>query len=160
MSKKRGLVSINGTKGIWIIRIVFPIVGLGFFIGSFFLAKEVYFPDYEPVEIVGTISDIKISHSGSGKNRTTKHNVYVDYTYGHYEYKHVNYGYYKAGMRENDSVPIKLNPAKPGEPKSAEGETFGFIMLLFFGLVFTGVGIGFNVYEARKKIVNRGNELL
>jgi hypothetical protein len=122
-------------------KLLFSGFGLVFVVVGIMMAMHFSKINKEAVDVTATISRIEVTTKTVRRNGRTRnekeHDVYVDYTFEGEEYEDVNMGFYKTGMKEGQTVTVKVLPSNPGQ-------CYGYTGMLF-PLLFSGLGFLFFV---------------
>ncbi len=121
-----------------ILFLIFGLAGIAMLIGGFlFMRSSMRFQSIA-VEVTGTISNIESQRSSDGDIR---HRTFVDYSYNGENFEDMPLRYYNSGMYVGKDIPLLVDPGDPGHISSKSGDTFGYILLLGMGIVFTLTGL-------------------
>lgn len=88
---------------------------------------------------IAVITDIDTYRTGSGDNRTTHHDVYVEYRVDRQVYNGM-LDYYSSSMYVGKEIEVMYNPNNPADIRGSSN--FTWIILAFMGLIFGAVGGG------------------
>lgn len=110
---------------------------------------------------MAVITDIDTYTTGSGDDRTTHHDVYVEYRVGRQVYESM-LDYYSASMHVGKEIEVMYNPADPDDIRGSKN--FSWLILALIGLIFSGVGGGIffaNVAASinHKKLLENGDRV-
>lgn len=120
-----------------LIFLVFGLVGVGLIIGGFvYMSNSLRFQSIA-VEVSGTITSITTRVDSDGD---THHSVLVSYNYGSQNFDNVHLSFYSSNMYEGKEIPLLVDPDNPRHMTSKFGDTFGYMMLLGMGLIFSLTG--------------------
>lgn len=72
---------------------------------------------------------------------TTRHDVYVSYTYEDRQFEYVELNSWYAGMKVGNKVNILCNPNNPGSIRMAESANIALIIITSMGLIFLLTGV-------------------
>lgn len=89
------------------------------------------------VEVQGTITSITAHRDSDGDS---SHTVLVSYSYEGRDFDNARLGFYSSNMYEGKKITLLIDPDNPGRVTSRTGDTFGYIMLLGMGLIFSLIG--------------------
>ena len=151
----------NSFTFVVLIFLIFGLIGVGLIIGGFvYMSSSLRFQSIA-VEVSGTITNITTRVDSDGD---THHSVLVSYSYGGRDFNNVHLSFYSSSMYEGKVIPLLVDPGNPGHMTSKSGDTFGYMMLLGMGLIFSLVGFiplgGMLASSQRdKKLVENGKLL-
>lgn len=110
---------------------------------------------------MAVITDIDTYRTGSGDDRTTHHDVYVEYRVDRQVYNGM-LDYYSSSMYVGKEIEVMYNPNNPADIRGSSN--FVWIILAFMGLIFGAVGGGIffaNITAGgkRKKLMESGDRV-
>lgn len=155
-------MKIRGTEGTTnLLGIVFLLVGVIMIVASVctFVAEKKFEAKAETTTAV--ITEIDTYTTGSGDDRTTHHDVYVEYRVDRQVYNGM-LNTYTSSMYEGKEIEVMYDPENPGNVRVSN--YIAPIILIFMGLIFGGVGGGLffaNVAASgkRKKLLENGDRV-
>lgn len=155
-------MKIRGAEGtLNLIGIIFLLIGVIMVIASVctFVGAKRFEANAE--KTMAVITEIDRYTTGSGDDRTTHHDVYVEYRVDRQVYNCM-LNTYTSSMYEGKEIEVMYDPANPGDVRV--NDYIAPIILAFMGLVFGGVGGGMffsNVAASvkRKKLLENGDKV-
>lgn len=88
---------------------------------------------------IAVITDIDTYTTGSGDDRTTHHDVYIEYRVDRQVYNGT-LDYYSSSMYVGKEIEVMYNPADPNDVRGSKN--FTWLIPAFIGLIFGAVGGG------------------
>ena len=155
-------MKVRGTEGTTnLLGIVFLLVGVIMIVASVctFVGEKQFEAKAEKTTAV--ITEIDRYTTGSGDDRTTHHDVYVEYRVDRQVYNCM-LNTYTSSMYEGKEIEVMYDPENPGDVRVSN--YIAPIILVFMGLIFGGVGGGLffaNIAAGskRKKLMANGERL-
>jgi len=156
-------MKIRGAEGtINLLGIVFLLVGVIMIVASIvtFVSNKQFEASAE--KTMAVITEIDRYTTGSGDDRTTHHDVYVEYRVDRQVYNCM-LNTYNSSMYEGKEIEVMYNPDAPGDVRV--NDYTAPIILVFMGLIFGGIGGGMffaNVAAGgkRKKLMENGDRVI
>ena len=155
-------MKVRGTEGTTnLLGIVFLLVGVIMIVASVctFVGEKQFEAKAEKTTAV--ITEIDTYTTGSGDDRTTHHDVYVEYRVDRQVYNCM-LNTYTSSMYEGKKIEVMYDPENPGDVRVSN--YIAPIILVFMGLIFGGIGGGMffaNVAASgkRKKLLENGDRV-
>lgn len=137
---------------VYVVFVIFLLVGIGLLTGAFFYGRYYVSFKAEAEEVTGEITRIEDYYDSDHELR---HHVYVSYTYDGEDYDDVSINSYSSSMYKGKEIELLCDKKNPGHIMKKSDGNFVVIVLTGLGVVFALIGAIPLLVMTRKKSKNK-----